>query len=188
MDAENPTATPDGWIVYSQGGTSRLGIWKIHPDGSGATRIVAQWAGRPETSPNGRYVSYVVGLRGSSEVRVARLEDGRPTPFQINMRLRGGSNDALIGRTRWMPDGKTIVFSGHEESGPYGLYSQGFDPSRNTSATLKRLAGFDPDVQLESFGISPDGSRMIVGAYEQLSSLLIAERVPGIPPRRTAPR
>ena len=87
-----------------------------------------------------------------------------------------------------MPDGKTIILFGREEGQPFGLYAQSFDPSRDTSATLRRFAGFDPDIQPESFGISPDGSRMIVGAYEQLSSLLIAERVPGIPSRRTAPR
>jgi len=186
-DAENPTATPDGWIVYNQGSAEKAGVWKIRPDGSGA-RVIAERTVLPEVSPDGQYVSYVTGGREYRlEVKVSRVEDGRATPFKVTFPV-GGPGTAAAGRTRWMPDGRTIVMFVREEGKPYALYAQSFDASRDTSGTLRRFAGLDPDVLFESFGISPDGSRLVVGAYEQLSSLLIAERVPGIPPRRTVPR
>ncbi len=50
------------------------------------------------------------------------------------------------------------------------------------------LAGFDPEQTTESFGISPDGSRITLGAGEQIFNLLLAERVPAIlPPARKTP-
>ena len=187
-DAENPTATPDGWIVYSQGDPAKRGIWKIRPDRSGGALVVSETVQVPEVSPDGRYVSYVAVIGQRFEIRVNRLEDRRATPFRIPIPTSGITAPAAAGRSKWMPDGKTIVFFGREPGQPFGLYAQSFDPARDTSGTRRRLAGFDPDVQYESFGISPDGSRIVVGAFEHLSSLLIAERVPGIPPRRNAPR
>src|SRR5205823_4535542 len=55
-DAENPTMTADGkWVVYSSAHPSTQGIWKIHPDGSGAARIVTGDYFNPEVSPDGQY-------------------------------------------------------------------------------------------------------------------------------------
>jgi len=42
------------------------------------------------------------------------------------------------------------------------------------------LGGFDSDSTAESFGIAPDGTRMAIAAREQLSSLMMAERVPAV--------
>jgi Tol biopolymer transport system component len=190
LDAENPTTTPDGaWIVFNQGAASAHGIWKIHPDGSGATRLVEASTVLPEVSPDGRYVSYQVNLgvdlRG---LRVIRLSDGFPTRFRADLRRRFGMVGNSIGRSRWMPDGKAIVFVGLDEKGASGLYIQEFDPERDTAATRRPLLGFDPKMMLESFGISPDGTRITVAGPEQVSSLMVAESVPGVVPAlRTRP-
>jgi serine/threonine protein kinase/Tol biopolymer transport system component len=182
LDAENPTATPDeAWIIFNQGAGAGQGVWKIHPDGTGAVRLVAASTGLPEVSPDGSYVSYRENLRVDlCGVRVVRLSDGSPTRFRSDLRRRFGMIGNSIGRSRWMPDGKAIVFIGQDEKGAHGLYIQDFDPERDTAATRRPLFGFDPKTALESFGISPDGARMTVAGPEQASNLMIAERVPAV--------
>ena len=56
---------------------------------------------------------------------------------------------------------------------------------RDTTATRRKISGFDPDVAAESFGIAPDGSRLVVAGWVQLFSLMQAEGLPGLlaPPR-----
>jgi Tol biopolymer transport system component len=190
LDAENPTATPDGaWIVFNQGAGAAQGVWKIHPDGTGGARLVAASTGLPELSPDGRYVSLRVNLRVDlCGIRVVRLADGSPTRFRSDLRRRFGMIGNSIGRSRWMPDGKAIVFVGQDDRGAHGLYIQNFDPDRDTSASRRPLLGFDPKTTLESFGISPDGTRLTAAGPEQVSGLMIAENVPAVvPPPRPRP-
>jgi hypothetical protein len=115
---------------------------------------------------------------------VARLEDGELEDFEILVEAHRRTTISL-GRSRWMPDGSAIAFVGQDESGAIGLYAQDFVPGRDTSASRHKVAGFDPDVAAESFGIAPDGSRIVVAGWVQLFSLMEAEGVPGLlaPPR-----
>jgi Tol biopolymer transport system component len=187
MDAENPTATPDGkWIVYNQSFPQKVGLWKIHPDGSGATRLVSATTVLPDVSPDGQYVSYRTNLRiDQFDVRVARVSDGTVTPFRVRLPSFQASIANSSGRSRWMPDGKTIAFVGQDEKGNNGIFFQDFDPVKDTSATRRPVAGFYPTVATESFGISPDGKEMTIAGWEQVFSLMLAERVPGVDgPRR----
>jgi hypothetical protein len=64
---------------------------------------------------------------------------------------------------------------------------QDFDPARDTSATRRPVAGFYPGLATESFGISPDGKEMTLAGWEQVFSLMLAERVPGVDGPRRAP-
>ena len=85
-----------------------------------------------------------------------------------------------------MPNGKTIAFVGQDEKGNNGIFFQDFDPEKDTSASRRPAAGFDPAVATESFGISPDGKEMTIAGWAQVFSLMLAERVPGVDgPRRT---
>jgi len=77
-----------------------------------------------------------------------------------------------LGRARWMPDGKAIAFVGQDESGASGVYAQDFVPGQDTAASRRKLAGFDPDVAAESFGLAPDGSRLVLAGWVQLFSLM----------------
>ncbi|HOK45993.1 MAG TPA: hypothetical protein PLK67_08685, partial [Bryobacteraceae bacterium] len=75
-----------------------------------------------------------------------------------------------------------IAFIGRHERGVHGIYVQDFVPGKDTPATRRPLGGFDPERTTESFGISPDGSRLTIASWEQLFSLMLAERVPGVVP------
>ena len=188
VDAQNPTVTPDGaWVVYNSGNLAGNGVWKIHPDGAGATRIVAGTTAHPEVSPDGQYVLYLTGIQNQQEtLRVARVADGRPAPFDIRIPIRR-PGAIRIGRARWRPDGRVIVFVGQDENGVYGLFAQDFVPGKDTSPTRRPVGGFDKQTETESFGISPDGSRIVLASWERLLSIVAADGVPGIsPPARHA--
>jgi Tol biopolymer transport system component len=188
MDAENPTATADGkWIVYNQSFPQKVGLWKIHPDGSGATRLVTGMTVLPDVSRDGQYVTFRTNLRiDQFDVRVARVSNGALTEFHVRLPSFQASIANSSGRTRWMPDGKVIAFIGQDDKGNYGIYFQDFDPSRDTSATRRPAAGFEPGASSESFGISPDGKMMTVAGWGQVFSVMLAERVPGVEgPRRS---
>jgi Tol biopolymer transport system component len=174
VDAENPTATPDGdWIIYSSGNPAKGGVWKIRRDGSQATRLVAGSTLVPDVSPDGRYCLYVPNTSGKPyRVKVLRVADGSPVQFEIL--------SDIFPRSRWMPDGKAIAFIGQDEKGVRGVFVQDFAAGQDTAATRKPLGGFDADSTAESFGIAPDGMRMAIAAREQLSSLMMAERVPAV--------
>ncbi|HJW15216.1 MAG TPA: protein kinase, partial [Thermoanaerobaculia bacterium] len=189
VDAQNPTVTPDGaWVVYNSGNLAGNGVWKIHPDGSGATRIVAGTTAHPEVSPDGQYVLYLTGIQNQQEtLRVARVADGRPAPFDIRIPIRR-PGAIRIGRARWRPDGRAIVFVGQDENGVYGLFAQDFVPGKDTSSTRRPVGGFDKQTETESFGISPDGSRIVLASWERLLSIVAADGVPGISPPARHPR
>ena len=174
VDAENPTATPDGnWIVYSSGNPARNGVWKIRQDGSQATRLVAGPTLVPDVSPDGQYCLYVPNTSGKPyRVKVLRISDAATVPFEIE--------SDVFPRSRWMPDGKAIAFIGQDEKGVRGVFIQDFAAGQDTTRTRKQLGGFDTDATAESFGIAPDGMRMAIAAREQLSSLMMAERVPSV--------
>jgi serine/threonine protein kinase/Tol biopolymer transport system component len=187
-NAENPTTTPDGqWIAYSSGNPQKAGLWKIHPDGTGATHLVKGRVSLPDVSPDGRHAVYrVFSGKYPALLKVVRLEDGRAEPFEISVDARRRTT-VTLGRARWMPDGKAIAFVGQDESGASGVYVQAFAPGRDTAGTRRKLAGFDPDVAAESFGIAPDGSRLVVAGWVQLFSLMEGGGLPGLlaPPRPT---
>jgi Tol biopolymer transport system component len=196
-DAENPTGTRDGsWIVYSSADPAKNGIWKIAPDGSRATRLVPGVASNAEVSPDGRYASYVQHLGGTGmgragKVAVIEIETGRVLPFEISTLYQIGpsASSVLVGRSRWLPDGRAIAWIGVDEGGRTGIFAQDFDPGRDTSATRRKLAGFSPDYVTEGFGISPDGRHATLSILSQSSELMLAEGVPGVePPARGTPR
>jgi Tol biopolymer transport system component len=188
-DAENPTATPDGaWIVYASGAAKNAGIWKIRPDGTDATRLATGLLLNPELSPDGAYVAYRTSFStGTSQllVRVVRTADGATVPFEIVAPDNGNGHAA---RARWLPDGRAIAFVGADEEGVQGIFAQDFVPGADTSATRRKLGGFDPERLAESFGISRDGRRLIVAAFEQTSNLMAAEHVPGVESGEREPR
>ena len=190
VDAENPTATADGnWILYASANPAKMGLWKIRPDGSQASRLVAGYLLLPETSPDGRFVSFARNvLRDSLTLCVVRVADGSAEPFEVRLPIRNANTGGSVGRSRWMPDGRAIAFIGQNENGINGIFIQEFVPGKDTSATRRPLCCFDQEAATESFGISPDSSRMTVAMWEKVFSLVSAERVPGVlPPARAVP-
>ncbi|HXK10498.1 MAG TPA: protein kinase [Vicinamibacteria bacterium] len=190
-NAENPTPTRDGlWVVYSSGNPQKAGLWKIHPDGTGAVQLVKGRVSLPDVSPDGRLALYrVFSGRYPAILRVVRVEDGTTEPFEIPVDAKRRTT-VTLGRARWMPGGKAIAFVGQDDAGASGVYVQGFATGQDTTTTRRKLSAFDPDVAAESFGLSPDGSRLVVAGWVQLFSLMEAERLPGLlaPPRAVAAR
>ncbi len=187
VDAENASATPDGkWLVYSSGNPDKRGIWKIRPDGTGATRLVAGPVILPEISPDGRLVSFVsvsgpdgstsVSGGANSAIGAVRLDDGAPVPFEA---IATGAI-ANRGRHRWTPDGGSLVFLTGDRKETLGLTAQPFIPGRDTTPARRPVAGFTPGSLSESFGISPDGSRMTISEFQVSFGLLLAEGVDGV--------
>ena len=72
---------------------------------------------------------------------------------------------------------KAIAFIGQNEKGVRGVYAQDFAPCQDTTKTRRVLGGFEAESTAESFGISPDGTRIAIASREQLSSLMMAERL-----------
>jgi hypothetical protein len=64
VDAENPTATPDGqWIIYGSANPAHSGIWKIRADGTVVPFEIklknGQSAGRARRLPDGRGLAFI---------------------------------------------------------------------------------------------------------------------------------
>jgi Tol biopolymer transport system component len=178
VDAENPTMTADGrWIVHASANDAKLGVWKIHPDGSNATRIVAGSAVLPEVSPDGRFALYLRLRGGGYVMRFVEVESGEPVGFEIELPTRDRGVNAVIGRARWTPDGDAVVFVAHDLRGNYGLFLQDFVLGQDTLGSRRRLAGFSHDLNAESFGISPDGSSIVISAMAEERSLRLAEGI-----------
>jgi serine/threonine protein kinase len=186
VDAENPATTPDGRsVVYGSTRPGQQGLWRARIDGTEARLIVPGLVGLPEISPDGQYVAYgsFAGTTGGGPrggwVRVSRLSDGRNLPFEIAPpAVRFAAVN--LGRARWVPGGRAIAFLGQDERGVSGVFVQDFDPERDTSSTRRPLAGFDPETTAETFGLSPDGSRVAVAGRQLQSSILLAEGVAGL--------
>jgi len=177
VDAENPTATADGrWIVYNSTNPAAPGIWKIKPDGTGAVRIVPGLWSTPQVSPDGVHVAFRT-LSEQRSVMVARVEDGAMAGLPIALH---GNN--LAGRPRWMPDGRALLFTGTDDAGTMGVYVQDFVAGKDTTATRRPVVPFDADMPVESFDVSPDGRRVVIGIFEETSSLMLAEGLPGVEP------
>ncbi len=182
INAQNPTVASDGQFLFYVGDEDRKlresgwerSLWRIRPDGSGKTRILNVTAGWPEVSPDGRYLLHGTvetpkGGPGFRMLRVVRLPDGEPVSFEIPV-AGGGS-----GRARWMPDSRAIAFIEKNEAGVTGIFVQDFVPGKDTRGTRRPIAGFDPQVQVESFGIFPDGRRLIISASEEARHLMVVD-------------
>ena len=175
VDAENPTATPDGrWVVYNSTNPAHPGIWKIHPDGTGAVRIVPGFWSTPDVSPDGAHIAFRT-LAIPRTVNVARVEDGAIVGVPIPLK-----GDNIPGRPRWMPDGRSLLFTSLDETGSNGVYVQDFVPGKDTAATRRPLVPFDPAAQVESYAIAPDGKRVVISYLELSNSLMLASGLPGL--------
>ncbi len=174
-DAENPSLTPDGsTIVYVSFNDKKRGIWTIRPDGTNAKLLAPGLKILPEISPDGAWVSFV-SQGGTFAINVVRLADGAPV-FRIPAPPPG--RGFIAGRHRWMPDGRRIAFLGGDGAGT-AIYVQDVVPGEETERTRRKLATFEPEMELHSFGIAPDLTFAVVAVRQATANLL---EIDGLPP------
>lgn len=190
VDAENATMTRDGkWVVYASAHPQKLGIWKIHPDGSGAIRLVKGIVSNPEVSPDGVYVAYITSVQPEwAAIKIARVADGSEIPFQIRCPIRK-QNNIIIGRVRWIAASQngaadSLAYIGQDENGATGVFIQAFAPGTQKTTARKQLRRFDFRMPVESLGISPDGKTFVVSVADDTTSVMLAKGVPGLNARR----
>jgi serine/threonine protein kinase/Tol biopolymer transport system component len=181
VDAENPSMSADGeWVVYSSGNPAHRGIWKVRPDGSEATLLLGGNFVLPELSPKTGWVAAaespggVVGGAPSTVIRIVRLEDGE-TVASTEVPGQG----ANFGRSRWLPDGRTLVAWG---AGPESraLYRLPIEPGRDLRAGRELIVTGTVDQEIESHGIAPVDDRVVVSVRSGESDIARVEGIPGI--------
>jgi eukaryotic-like serine/threonine-protein kinase len=180
LDAENSTATTDGWVIYNSA-SAQNGLWKVRPDGSEAQRLVAGVENWPEASPTGNYVL----ATSIGQNRIQPRMQARPEFIGVYQTSNGAEVGRIalksslviatgIGRARWMPDGKSIVFIDSDAGGAIGIYQQEFMPGTDTS-DRRSLVVSEPDLIPETFGLSPDGKQFVYAVIDTSSNLLTVE-------------
>lgn len=171
VDAENPSTPADAqWIFYDSSNPSKEGLWRMRRDGSSAALVVRAETAHPEVSADGRFIVYHRPAEAWQIVEIVEVATGvRHTLARVK------GVDA--GRARWAGNTSTVVYEAEDEEGRSGLYVQEFTPRRDTFATRRRLAGFDPETTVETFAISPDGRRAVLSLREPSSGLMIADGV-----------
>jgi Tol biopolymer transport system component len=110
---------------------------------------------------------------------VVELASGELTPFRFEESYSLRSHNLAYGRARWMPDGSAIAYLGLDRQGRTGLWVQDFSTEHDTFETRRALIGFDGSGVHESFGISPDGKRIMVSTVEQMRAIHLVEGLPG---------
>jgi eukaryotic-like serine/threonine-protein kinase len=183
FDAENPTMTRDGWVIYSANFGQNQGIWKIRPDGTQGTRVMAGINAHPEVSSDGQYVLYHTEAIGSGNVHAVRIADGKQVISPIELppagRLRGA--DISFGRGRWRPDGRAILFVGADAKGESVIMEQPFRPGEDTTSMRHVLKAAEEGLSIESFGVSPDGKRVTISFVDDQYAIM---RMEGLPLRK----
>ncbi len=186
-DAENPTVTPDGQlVVYGAYGAATAGIWVMRIDGSEPRQITAGTFRDPNLSPDGKYIA-TISLGGDQKLIILEFSSGKPLAFSRPLIMNPATGQAT-GRLRFSPDGRFLLFSGADDLGTTGVFVQDFEPDRDTSRTIRKVAGFDADYFVDGFAVSPDGRRIILAPTEQPSDLVRVDGLAGLPspPRRAA--
>jgi len=179
VDAENPAMSLDGaWIVYASANPAHSGIWKIRPDGSGATQLLEGAYQIPELSPKTNWIAAIESGRAAAsvrKVRVIRLDDGAMVG-EIELPGRG----ANVGRSRWMPDGRTLVCWADDDAHERVLFRQPIVPGRDTGRERAVVAVGDGLRTIGTFGISPVDGHIVVSAGWGDTDVMLAEGIPGI--------
>jgi len=184
LDAENPSITPDTrWVLYSSAHPAKSGVWRVPVAGGDGERLLRTTSLIPDLSPDGRYVSVITGV-GTLEPKLSVFDLSELRQLAAPVPLQVFPGTVQIGRSRFTPDGRAVVYVGMTQDGhpillrrPLSAWSTGVGRPDTLFAGATEA--------IESFSFSPDGKRAAVSVVDWLSGLSIAEGVHGIvPPRR----
>jgi Tol biopolymer transport system component len=189
FDAENPTASADGWVSYASSHPERGGIWRLRQDGGDAQRLVAGVENQhPELSPDGAWVLYHLRRGGFEELHAARTADGAALPL-LSIPLGHPRSarvlnelDVAVGRARWRPDGRAVLYVGFDAEGRAGIFELPVPPlaEGRAAAQPRPVLLSAEEANTETFALTGDGRRLVVSFREQAQNLMLAEGVPGV--------
>ena len=181
LDAENPSIAPDGsWVLYSSGHPRKSGLWRVPIEGGRGEWLLRTSTLIPELSPDGRAATVItdVGTPRAS-LSVIELDARRQLPHAVPLQTVPGVTQ--LGRSRFTPDGEAVVFLTARGNGQPVLVRRSVAAWRTGAGGSDTLFARSPE-SIESFAISPDGRRAALSVVDWLSSLTIAEGLPGVVP------
>jgi hypothetical protein len=85
-----------------------------------------------------------------------------------------------MGRSRWMPDGRTLVSWGENDAHEKVLFRQPIVLGRDTASERKQVAIGDEQREIETFGVSPVDGRIVVSAGWGDRDVMLADGIPRI--------
>jgi Tol biopolymer transport system component len=162
-----PSTTPDGsTVVFDRSTASAAGIFRIGLDGRGEREVPTPRGvpgdGWPVVSPDGARLAvarawgrqddfddlktglYVVGIDGSHPRLVADF-----------------GYRADVGGATWSPDGRTIVFSVHNNGPGKPTEGTALFTVRASGRGLRRLTAWDTEREISGPAFSPDGKSIL---------------------------
>ncbi|HEU4366425.1 MAG TPA: protein kinase, partial [Candidatus Krumholzibacteria bacterium] len=173
LDAENPSVSPDGrWVYYSSSHPDKVGLWRIPIDGGAGERLLPGATLIPDLSPDGRYLSVICGV-GTVATRLGVFDvvEGKELPAPVPLQVALGN--VQIGRSRFAPDGKSVVYLHAREDGQGILVRRPLSAWQSDGGASAPLFA-DATETVESCGFSADGERGVVSGGDWLSGLSIA--------------
>jgi eukaryotic-like serine/threonine-protein kinase len=148
---DQPTVSPDGkQIVYTAWQSGRPALWRVPVAGGSPERLTDMQTRAPQYSPDGSQL--LCEAKSDSPDGEWHFVFLSPTDGSVFGQIPA-SAVPVSGRTRWMPDGKTLAFV-RNQNGVSNLWT--FDPQTGKTA---RLTDFRED-QIMNFAWSPDGSQV----------------------------
>ena len=174
-----PTFGPEAKRIYflRDSSDNKTQFVSVARDGTDATQL---WSGSgfiPDLSPDGRYAAFASAVQANNTLFVVDIESGELITFQTEVPRPTDGLGTALGRPRWFDGGRVLAYTG-AEGNRIGVFAQDFVPDRDTTATRRPLAGFDPEWDTESFDVTPDGSVVILSRVRPGGTVMLAENVP----------
>jgi Tol biopolymer transport system component/DNA-binding winged helix-turn-helix (wHTH) protein len=139
---------PDGRIVYSSTRSGNVDLWMMNADGSNQTQLTANAGnlnGRPQVTPDGRYIVFVSSRTGANQIW--RMETDGGNAIQLTNGIAGGEFPGLA------PDGQWIFYNRTDEATP-SIWKVSLDGGEPLPvSTQKSVAGplVSPDGKLVAY-------------------------------------
>jgi Tol biopolymer transport system component len=147
-----PDFSPDGqWIVHNVITAKRAFLRKTAVADGRSVELGSGWAYMPCYSPDGDFIACLAEDTLSHDFKMSILaaDDGRIVrTFPSQM--------ANYGRIRWMPDGRTLVYNGHQNDAD-NLWLQSVDggePRQLTDFTSGNIIGFALSTRGDSLAVA----------------------------------
>ena len=152
----------DGKSVITGGSDAHgPGLFSVPVDGGAPVRLTSGPAADPVLSPDGQLIVYLGEQTARARLQATRL-DGTPVPLPLIRILTGGR-----GRFRFLPDGRLVYVLG--ENGPDFWI---LDIASQQKHQLTKLAG---PATINTFDISPDGSRIVFDRVRDLADVALID-------------